>query len=231
MLALKIGLSLNTIKTLGGWTPESEASALAWWQKATGVTTEEGKLTDWLDQIGNNHNFRQVTEEERPTYTSSGANEGTVTFDSSATNNLEITTQITLAANSAFTVGMRVNVASTGSLFTDNTTSGEFIRIMSTTQLRIKLSNGTSRNFDLSEGVWTDKKTIIVTRTTGGLITVFADGVAVGTQTDTAQLLIDNFGVRRTDLNPYDGSLLDASIFTDTNATLTTNLQNYLKDL
>jgi len=231
MLALKIGLSLNTIKTLGGWTPESEASALAWWRKATGVTTEEGKLTDWLDQIGNNHNFRQVTEEERPTYTSSGANEGTVTFDSSATNNLEITTQITLAANSAFTVGMRVNVASTGSLFTDNTTSGEFIRIMSTTQLRIKLSNGTSRNFDLSEGVWTDKKTIIVTRTTGGLITVFADGVAVGTQTDTAQLLIDNFGVRRTDLNPYDGSLLDASIFTDTNATLTTNLQNYLKDL
>ena len=231
MLALKLGLSLNTIKPLGGWTPERETSALAWWKKATGVTTEEGKLTDWLDQIGNNHNFRQATEEERPTYTSSGANEGTVTFDSSATNNLEITTQITFAANSAFTVGMRVNVGSTGSLFTDNTTSGEFIRIMSTTQLRIKLSNGTSRNFDLSEGVWTDKKTIIVTRTTGGLITVLADGVAVGTQTDTAQLLIDNFGVRRTDLNPYDGSLLDASIFTDTNATLTTNLQNYLKDL
>jgi|TARA_R100000479_G_scaffold168441_1_gene109464 hypothetical protein len=231
MLALKLGLSLNTIKPIGSWTPESESSALAWWKKATGVTTEEGKLTDWLDQIGNNHNFRQATEEERPTYTSSGANEGTVTFDSSATNNLEITTQITFAANSAFTVGMRVNVGSTGSLFTDNTTSGEFIRIMSTTQLRIKLSNGTSRNFDLSEGVWTDKKTIIVTRTTGGLITVLADGVAVGTQTDTAQLLIDNFGVRRTDLNPYDGSLLDASIFTDTNATLTTNLQNYLKDL
>ena len=231
MLALKLGLSLNTIKPIGSWTPESESSALAWWKKATGVTTEEGKLTDWLDQIGNNHNFRQETEEERPTYTSSGANEGTVTFDSSATNNLEITTQITLAANSAFTVGMRVNVGSTGSLFTDNTTSGEFIRIMSTTQLRIKLSNGTSRNFNLSEGVWTDKKTIIVTRTTGGLITVLADGVAVGTQTDTAQLLIDNFGVRRTDLNPYDGSLLDASIFTDTNAALTTNLQNYLKDL
>ena len=231
MLALKLGLSLNTIKPIGSWTPESETSALAWWKKATGVTTEEGKLTDWLDQIGNNHNFRQETEEERPTYTSSGANEGTVTFDSSATNNLEITTQITFAANTAFTVGMRVNVASTGSLFTDNTTTGEFIRIMSTTQLRIKLSNGTSRNFDLSEGVWTDKKTIIVTRTTGGLITVLADGVAVGTQTDTAQLLIDNFGVRRTDLNPYDGSLLDASIFTDTNATLTTNLQNYLKDL
>jgi len=231
MLALKLGLSLNTIKPIGSWTPESETSALAWWKKATGVTTEEGKLTDWLDQIGNNHNFRQATEEERPTYTSSGANEGTVTFDSSATNNLEITTQITFAANTAFTVGMRVNVASTGSLFTDNTTTGEFIRIMSTTQLRIKLSNGTSRNFDLSEGVWTDKKTIIVTRTTGGLITVLADGVAVGTQTDTAQLLIDNFGVRRTDLNPYDGSLLDASIFTDTNATLTTNLQNYLKDL
>ena len=231
MLALKLGLSLNTIKPIGSWTPESESSALAWWKKATGVTTEEGKLTDWLDQIGNNHNFRQATEEERPTYTSSGANEGTVTFDPSATNNLEITTQITFAANTAFTVGMRVNVASTGSLFTDNTTTGEFIRIMSTTQLRIKLSNGTSRNFDLSEGVWTDKKTIIVTRTTGGLITVLADGVAVGTQTDTAQLLIDNFGVRRTDLNPYDGSLLDASIFTDTNATLTTNLQNYLKDL
>ena len=231
MLALKLGLSLNTIKPIGSWTPESESSALAWWKKATGVTTEEGKLTDWLDQIGNNHNFRQATEEERPTYTSSGANEGTVTFDPSATNNLEITTQITFAANTAFTVGMRVNVASTGSLFTDNTTTGEFIRIMSTTQLRIKLSNGTSRNFNLSEGVWTDKKTIIVTRTTGGLITVLADGVAVGTQTDTAQLLIDNFGVRRTDLNPYDGSLLDASIFTDTNATLTTNLQNYLKDL
>jgi hypothetical protein len=174
MLALKLGLSLNTIKPIGSWTPESESSALAWWKKATGVTTEEGKLTDWLDQIGNNHNFRQATEEERPTYTSSGANEGTVTFDSSATNNLEITTQITFAANSAFTVGMRVNVGSTGSLFTDNTTSGEFIRIMSTTQLRIKLSNGTSRNFDLSEGVWTDKKTIIVTRTTGGLITVLA---------------------------------------------------------
>ena len=50
MLALKLGFSLNTIKPLGGWTPESETSALAWWQKATGVTTEEGKLTDWIDQ-------------------------------------------------------------------------------------------------------------------------------------------------------------------------------------
>ena len=231
MLALKLGFSLNTIKPIGSWTPESETSALAWWKKATGVTVEEGKLTDWADQIGGNHNFRQEAEEERPSYTSSGANEGTVTFDPDTTNNLDITNQITFASNSAFTVGMRVNVVGTGSLFTDNTTAGEFIRIMSTTQLRIKLSNGSARNFDLSSGTWSDKKTIIVTRTTGGTITVLADGVAVGTQTDTAQLLIDNFGVRRTDLNPYDGSLLDASIFTDTNASLTSNLQNYLKDL
>lgn len=231
MLAQKLGLSLPTIRPLGGWTPDQEASALAWWKKATGVTAEDNKVTQWVDQIGGNHNFLQEAEEERPGYTASGANEGTVTFNPLATNNLDIATQITLGEEQAFTFGMRVDIDGVGTLFADNTTTGEFIRIMTTTQLRIKLSNGTARNFDLSSGVWTDKETIIVTRTSGGLITVLADGVAVGTQTDSAILLIDNFGVKRTDSNPYEGKLLDASIFTDTSAALTTNLHNYLKVL
>ena len=42
---------------------------------------------------------------------------------------------------------------------------------------------------------------------------------------------IDALGVRRTDLNPYDGELYDVQVYSSTSTKLTANVNSYLSSL
>ncbi len=222
-LAQRMSLCLPTIRPLGGWSPRSEDTALGWWKKNTGITKEGSILLQWNDQINADHNFSQADEERQPTIDSNGV----VTFTGGQ--HLEIGTQITFAESSQFTFGMRVDVSEMGSLFADNTSTGEFLRLTSETNLRVRIGNATSHNFALPSGTWSDKKTIIVTRDADNVVKVFYDGTQIShTVSDEGQFLIDVFGVRRIDTNPYEGTLHEAAIFTSTSDELVSNLNNYL---
>ena len=50
-----------------------------------------------------------------------------------------------------------------------------------------------------------------------------------GTLTGTSD--IDAIGVRKTDINAYDGRMYEIQIFAASNATLTANVNNYLSKL
>jgi hypothetical protein len=52
MLALKQGLSLSSTKILGAWSPEQEASLVAWYQYQTGINLNGSDVSEWADYTG-----------------------------------------------------------------------------------------------------------------------------------------------------------------------------------
>ena len=228
MLALKLGLSLNNIKTLGGWNPDDEASLEAWYKNKTGVLLSGSNVTKWDDSSTNTFVMQQGTTAEQPTY---DAATGAVTFDGSDDHLQLASGAISLTGD--FTIGMKVTVdAGLGVPLASNTAVGEFFRFTSTTELRVRIDNATAVNMNLLSGTW-GAGYLVVTRSSGSLNMywkgVLQTGGASPTLSGTAD--IDALGVRRTDLNPFDGDLFDVQVFSSSSAALTANLNSYLSSL
>ena len=238
MQKLGLSLSLPSVKKLGGeWQPDNDPSLLAWWKLATGVTYAGALpygVSLWRDHTGNGYDFQQSTLSEQPTYTGTpGVNKGTIAFNPAATQNLEIAQQITLNSGQAFTIGCSAVVANIGGcFFADNDAAApnvEFTRATSMTQFRVRIAGNAAMNFALDTLTWPDIKYWVLTRTSAGLFEFWVNGTKqTDTHTDNDVVLIDNFGVRKTDTNPFDGKLRDAQIYTDTSADLTANVNAYL---
>ena len=113
----------------------------------------------------------------------------------------------------------------------DNTTVGEFIRFSTNTQFRVRIDNTTAVNIDKNEGNWLEDAYMVLVRSSD-VLTLYWKGVA---QTDTETLSgtadIDTIGVRRTDLNPYDGDIQEIQIFSSSSAALTDRVNAYLATL
>ena len=234
MLALKQALSLVTIKPLGEWSPLSEATLVAWWKKAADVTYDPSSpygVSQWDDQSTNNNHFRQVVGLEQPVYAGNlGVNKGTLTFDKTASSNLDTTSQISLTGD--FTIGVKLNVASVGCvLLADNTATGEFIKFFSTSIIRVKIDNATAVDISLDSGTLLDDGYLVLTRVSD-TITLWWNGVAQSTTADLAGTAdIDNLGVRKTDLNPYDGTIREVQIYSGSSAALTADVNHRLATL
>jgi hypothetical protein len=225
MLSLKQGLSLDSIRLQGAWKPSDEASLEGWYQKGEGITLNGSDVSKWDDSSGRGVNMVQATASEQPAYSS-----GVLTFDSSATQNLQSTGQISLSGD--FTIGAKVHLASGGGVFLgDNTTTGEFIRFSSTSEFRVRIDNATAVNIDKDSGTWLEDAYMVLTRVSN-VLTLYWKGTA---QVDTATLSgtadIDAIGVRRTDLNPYDGDISEIQIYSSASTGLTANLNDYLSKL
>jgi hypothetical protein len=226
MLALKLGLSLNTIHPYGEWTPQGDARLLAWYANRRGITTTLGNVSTWLDSSANSHDMTQPTLLEQPLY---NASTGALSFDPAKTQNLQTSSQISLSGE--FTIGLRLNPNAVNiTILGDNTTSGEFIKIQTSNKLRIKIDN-TQADISLNSGSFGDDY-LVITRNSSNVITLYQNGTA---QTDTETLSgtadIDNIGVRNTDQNPYSGTIREVQIYDRENALLTTNVNNYLANL
>jgi len=228
MLALKLGLSLNNLKSAsGGWTPDLESSVVAWYQHETDITFDPSTnlVSAWNDSA-NNHDMVQATVSEQP-FNFPGAYTGVV-FDG-INDNLQTTVQMSLSG--AFTVGIKCKVDATGKvLIADNTTNNEMFKITSATNLRVKV-DGNTADLTLASGSWGDGY-IVVTRDASDNMGLWHNGVDQSVSVTLAGTAdIDAIGVRSTDLNAFDGTMYEISIFSSESAELTANVNNRFSTL
>ena len=226
MLALKQALSLVSTRALGSsWQPSDEAGLEAWYKNQTGITLSGSDVAIWADSSSNSFDMAQLTRTEQPAY-----NSGDVEFTPADSENLQTASDITLS--SAFTIGIKLNIAAVGGIIIgDNTATGEFFKLFSTTVLRIKIDNATA-DVQLDSGVWGDGY-MVVTRNASNVIKLFWNGAAqtTATPTQSGTANIDTIGVRKTDLNPYDGNISEIQIFRTESTALTANVNTYLSNL
>ena len=225
MLALKQALSLNTIKNLGSWQPSDETGLEAWYKYQTGITLNGSDVSAWADSSENSFNMVQATASEQPAY-----NSGAIEFTPADTHNLGSASDITLSG--AFTIGVKLEPdASNVTVLGSNTTVNEFFKISTSTSLRFN-TDGSQIDITLDSGSFVADNYLVITRNASNLITLYKNGVA---QADTETLAgtadINAIGVRRTDLNPYDGTISEIQIFDTESAALTANVNTYLSNL
>lgn len=225
---LKLGLDLS-LGNVGGWTPQAESSLVAWFENKTQVTLrvapDADKVYAWLS-VSPLKAFLSANVAESPTY---NAATGAMAFDPSATQHMS-GSQISLT--NEFTIGIRLNVKNVGGVVLgDNTADGEFFRFFSPTKLRVKIDNATAVDLELDSGVWGDGY-MVVTREEN-VLTLHWNGVKQTTATPTlaGTADIDSIGVRRIDLNPFDGSVSEIQVFSSTSAGLTGEVNRRLASI
>ena len=225
MLVQKLGLSLNTLRARGGWTPADESTLEAWYQKGVGITLNGSDVSEWADSSEEGHNMVQATPLEQPGYAA-----GILSFVSADINNLQTSVQISLADE--FTIGFIANPEFYNNVILgDNTTSNEFFKYSASDKFLIKI-DGTSKTFTLDGGdTWGDDY-IVVTRDSSDVISIWRNGVKqADTETLAGEADIDAIGVRATDVNPFDGTVEEIQIYTSESDELTTNINSYLSGI
>ena len=231
MLQQRLGLSLTTIKNVGGWSPDDETSLVAWYQNAVGITLNGSDVSAWADSATAGLYDMVQTDEvtEQPAY---NASTGALTFVSANDENLQSAGQISLTAD--FTLGLRINTSTTnGSFLADNTDSNEFFKYSGATSNRIafKIAGSSSSNLDLDSGTFGDDY-IVITRLSD-VLTLWKNGVAQTGTTPTVAgtSLIDVIGLRRIDTNGFDGTIKEIQIYSSSSADLTANINDRLSTL
>jgi hypothetical protein len=205
MLALKLGQSLSSSNSNIPWLPTDESSLVAWYRKGSEITESGSDVSSWGDSSSNSYDMLQATASEQPTIANN-----ILTFDSANTQNLQTSGQISLTGE--FTVGIRFNPSAfTGVVLGDNTSTGEFFKLTANDTIRVKI-DATNLDLTLDSGTWGDG--YIVLERKGPDIFLYHNGVKQadsGTLAGTAD--IDTIGVRRIDLNPYNGTITEIQIY------------------
>ena len=227
MLSLKQSLGLNSNRALGGWTPDSEGTDLvAWYKNKVGISLNGSNVSRWDDSSSSDHNMIQSTEEKQPAY---NASTGALTFDKTAAQSLQTTSQISISGD--FTVGVRLDPSAINVIVLgDNTINNEFFKIKDSTTLRFK-TDGSQVDITVNDGDLTDDNYLVVTRASN-VVSLYVNGTL---QTDTETLAgivdIDAIGVRNPEANPYDGIIKEVQIYDSTSLALTANVNDYLSNL
>ena len=227
MLALKQALSLVSTKVAGGaaWTPTDEGKLEAWYENKVGITRNGSTVSDWADQSTNSRDMVQADATEQPAYNTVT---GDLTFDSSNDTNLQTTSQMSFSAD--FTLGIKMFPTSTnGTFVADNTTANELFKISADDAITIKI-DGVTAILSLDTGEFDDDY-IVLTRVSD-VFTLYRNGVAQSNpQTLAGTIDIDAIGIRRTDVNGFDGTIQEVQIYSTSNATLTANINARLSTL
>ena len=224
MLAQRLGLSINSTRPLGKWSPDDETSLEAWYQNQVGITLNGSDVSAWADSSTNGYDMVQATASEQPAYSG-----GVLTFVSANDEHLQTTGQISLSGN--FTIGVIFNpsIPAPGTLLGDNTTSNEFFKYTSTTNLRLKI-DGTIGNLPLDSGTFGDDY-IVITRVSN-VLTLWKNGVAQSTTPTLAGTAdIDAIGVRNSDQDFLDGTVEEIQIYSSSSSDLTSNVNDRLSTL
>ena len=226
MLQQRLGLCLPTIKSMG-WNPRDEACLVAWYRYRSGITESINKVSQWDDQSNNNNHLIQATVSEQPT-NGIGANYGTIDFDDARPDNLDTTAQMTLTGD--LTIGLRLNITTAGkTIIADNTSGGEFLKSVDATNLRFKF-DGKTVDLALDTGTLGDGN-LVITRTSNEWEVWWNNVLQTDTETQSGTVLIDNVGVRKTDINAYEGTIKEIQIYSCASAELTSNVITRLKNL
>ena len=193
----------------GGWLPSDEAKLEAWYRFGEGVTLNGSNVSVWADSSSNSFDMRNTDEDEQPAYSA-----GVLTFDpTSDTENLQSTSSITLDA--AFVLGFRIDPAAIGGIVLgSNSDPNEMLKLQADTTLRVK-NDSTTSNYALESGHDTkDDSYWVISRDSSNNMSVYKDGVLQeAAKTNAGTFDINSLGVRRTDLNPYNGTMKEVVIF------------------
>ena len=225
MLGLKLGLSLVSSNSPGGWSPDDESSLVAWYQNQVGITLNGSDVSDWADSSSNSYDMVQATATERPAYSA-----GVLTFVKADTNNLQTAGQISLTDD--FTLGLRINTSTTnGAFLADNTSADEFFKYSASNALSYRIAGSATTNLILDSGTFGDDY-IVITRVSN-VLTLWHNGLQQTTSSPTTigTCLIDVIGLRRTDLNAFDGTIKEIQIYSSSSASLTSNINDRLSTL
>ena len=228
MLKLGLGLSLSSIRPQGAWSPTDETSLEAWYKNKEGITLNGSDVSAWADSSSNSHNMVQATASKQPAY---NASTGALTFDKTAAQSLQTTSQISISGD--FTVGVRLDPSSINVIVLgDNTINNEFFKLSNSSTLRLKADTGSNFiDITVNDGDLSADNYLVVTRASN-LVSLYVNGTL---QTDTETLAgtvdIDAIGVRNPDANPYDGIIKEIQIYDSTSAALTANINTYLSTL
>jgi hypothetical protein len=229
MLSLKQGLSLDSIRVQGAWSPDDETSLVAWYQNAVGITLNGSDVSQWDDSAtAGLYDMVQATAGEQPAYSG-----GVLTFVSANDENLETAGQISLTAD--FTVGIRINpaIAAAGTFLADNDTTKELFKYESATRIKVKVDSA-NVNLDLDSGTFGDDY-LVITRVSN-VLTLWKNGVAQTGTTPTAAGTsdIDAIGIRygaSGDIDGFDGTIKEIQIYSSSSADLTANINDRLSTL
>lgn len=228
MLALKQALSLVTIGS-NEWSPIVESSLVAWYKFNTGIGLTGSDVRSWNDSGTRGFDMIQGTEANQPAFSA-----GVLTFDPSAPSFLSTdSSEITLPND--FTIGVRLNIANAGGIIVgDNTEDGELIKVFSTNKIAVRIDNQTRVDLQLDSGSLLESESyMVITRSGGsGDLKLTWNGVlqaSSAAMTGTAN--IDSIGVRKTNLNPFDGTIREIQIYDEANETLTANVNQRLSTL
>ena len=231
-LAMKIGQGcLPTIKTIR-WNPRHNRGGMELWCAYGVDITDSGSpsflVSQWRDQGPNNNHLAQTALLERPINTP----HGTLSFDPTRGDNLDFTSQITLSGD--FMIGMVLTVNELGlsdgyTILADNSTSNEWMKIITDNTMKLKI-DGAICNLSLDAGnSFESLFSVIITRESS-VISLWFNGVL---QNDTETLAgtsdIDNFGVRKTDVNPFDGSVNEILIYSCYDEPFVKGVRKYLE--
>ena len=211
------------------WSPEQEASLVAWYQYQTGITLNGSDVSEWADYTGN-YDMVQATASRQPAYSS-----GTLTFVSADTQFLQTTGQLDMASQLAgdFTIGFRVqpDPGYLGAVLGSNTLVQEFIRFNGANNLKVIIKEGSiadSVDFAISSA---GDDYYVLTRS-GSDISLRQNGVlSVTTFTSSNTVDIDAIGVRKTNQSPFNGTMKEIQIYSSTSTALTANVQARLASL
>ena len=226
MLALKQALSLVSIKSLGSsWTPTDEPKLQAWYQNKIGVTLNGTDVSIWADSSTNSRDMAQEDSTEQPAY---NAGTGALTFDPDNKSNLQTTSQMSFTDD--FTLGIKMFPTTTnGTFIADNTTANELFKISSSSEITIKI-DGSQIALALDTGEWGDDY-IVITRYLN-VFTLYYNGTAQSaTQTLTGTIDIDAIGIRKTNVNPFSGTIKEIQVYSVSDALLTSRINARLSTL
>ena len=230
MLALKQALSLVTIgRRSNDWSPILESSLAAWYKFNTGIGLSGADVRSWDDSGTRGLDMFQGTVPNMPAFSA-----GVLTFDPAAPSFLSVSgDEITLAND--FTIGVRLNITDPGgTIVGDNTEDGELVKVFSNNKIAVRIDDQTRVLLELDSGsLLASESYMVITRTGGsGDLKLFWNGVqqaSSAAMTGTAN--IDSIGVRKTNLNPFDGTIREIQIYDEANETLTANVNQRLSTL
>jgi hypothetical protein len=179
-------------------------------------------------------NAVQTTNSDKPRWSTESGETGGAKSPSN-NKHFDLSSNITLDANTDFTIVMRfrVNDLASARAFLGHTTA-EFIRLTDADTIRIK-TDGTTSDFDSGTSIEADKNTtVIITRSDGatGNINIFVrsdvssyfDGTATGTAwgdevQDNEEIVISNIMASYDNYNEFDGTMKDVIIYDGTAVT------------
>ncbi len=207
---LGLGNSVSASQYPGGWLPSDEVRLEAWYRFGEGVTiTEADGVSAWADSSSNSFSMRQADTGEQPTYAS-----GVLTFDpTSDTQNLQSSSSIEL--DGAFVLGFRIDPAAHSVVVMgSNSVANEMVKLQSASVIRVK-NDSTASDYTLETGHDTkDDAYWVISRDSSYQMSVHKDGVLQETaKANLGTFDINSLGVRRTDLNPYNGTMKEVVIF------------------